>query len=92
MKSTGRSPNDRSTRVAELSEMYRELANPTQYAADFNDITQGASQCGKGFDQCTGIGSPTPAACDTTMLRWSVVRSVGSMRMLANRPNPVLMP
>ena len=44
--------------VAELSEMYRELANPTQYAADFNDITQGASQCGKGFDQCTGIGSP----------------------------------
>jgi len=44
--------------IAELSEMYKELANPTEYAADFNDITQGASQCGKGFDKCTGIGSP----------------------------------
>ena len=39
-----------------------------------------------------GIGSPTPAACDNTMLRWSVARSAGSMRMLASRPKPVLMP
>ena len=39
-----------------------------------------------------GMGSPTPAACDNTMLRWSVARSAGSIRMLARRPNPVLMP
>jgi kumamolisin len=43
---------------AELTMMYKELANSTQYAADFNDITQGASQCGVGFDKCTGIGTP----------------------------------
>ena len=43
---------------AELTLMYNELANPTQYKADFNDITQGDPLCAKGFDQCTGIGSP----------------------------------
>jgi len=43
--------------VAELTNMYRELANPTEYAADFNDITKGAKQCKVGFDECTGIGS-----------------------------------
>jgi subtilase family serine protease len=43
--------------VAELTMMYDELANPTEYAADFNDITQGAPQCAVGFDQCTGVGS-----------------------------------
>jgi kumamolisin len=42
----------------ELTALYEELANPVDYAAAFNDITQGASQCGVGFDQCTGIGSP----------------------------------
>ncbi len=43
--------------VAELTKMYNELANPTEYADDFNDITQGAPQCAVGFDECTGIGS-----------------------------------
>ena len=39
-----------------------------------------------------GIGAPTPAACDSTMLRWSVARSSGAMRTLASLPKPVLMP
>ena len=37
--------------------MYNELANPTEYAADFYDITQGAPQCKVGWDLCAGIGS-----------------------------------
>ena len=41
----------------ELTMMYNELANPTEYADDFNDITQGASQCMVGWDLCAGIGS-----------------------------------
>ncbi len=44
--------------VDELTMMYNELANPTEYAAYFNDITQGASQCIVGWDVCAGIGSP----------------------------------
>ena len=44
--------------VAELTMMYNELANPTEYADDFNDITLGGSLCKTGFDKCTGIGSP----------------------------------
>ncbi len=44
--------------LAELTMMYNELANPTQYAADFNDITTGDSRCKVGWDLCTGIGSP----------------------------------
>jgi kumamolisin len=44
--------------VAELTMLYNELANPTEYSADFNDITQGDSRCTAGFDLCTGIGSP----------------------------------
>ena len=44
--------------VDELTWMYSELANPTEYQDDFNDITQGDSRCMVGFDQCTGIGSP----------------------------------
>lgn len=42
----------------ELNLIYGELANPTEYKADFNDITQGDTHCKVGFDQCTGIGSP----------------------------------
>ena len=38
------------------------------------------------------IGSPTPAACDSTMLRWSVARSSDAMCTLASLPKPVLMP
>ena len=44
--------------VIELTALYKELANPTLYSERFNDITQGASQCTVGFDECTGIGSP----------------------------------
>jgi subtilase family serine protease len=42
----------------ELTMMYNELANPTEYAEYFNDITEGASQCTVGWDICAGIGSP----------------------------------
>ncbi len=38
--------------------MYNELANATEYKADFYDITQGDARCKVGFDLCTGIGSP----------------------------------
>lgn len=44
--------------LAELTMMYNELANPTEYAAYFNDITSGDSRCKVGWDLCTGIGSP----------------------------------
>jgi kumamolisin len=44
--------------VDELTWMYGELANSTEYAADFNDITQGSSSCKVGWDECAGIGSP----------------------------------
>jgi kumamolisin len=43
---------------AQLTMMYNELANPTEYKADFFDITMGDSRCKVGFDLCTGIGSP----------------------------------
>jgi len=42
----------------ELTMMYNELANPTEYSADFNDITKSNSHCMTGWDQCAGIGSP----------------------------------
>jgi subtilase family serine protease len=44
--------------AAELTMMYDELANPTKYAADFFDITQGAAPCTVGWDMCAGIGTP----------------------------------
>lgn len=44
--------------AAELTMMYNELADQTQYAADFNDITTGDARCKVGWDICTGIGSP----------------------------------
>jgi hypothetical protein len=43
---------------AELTMMYNEYANPTQYAAYFNDITTGDQRCKVGWDLCAGIGSP----------------------------------
>jgi subtilase family serine protease len=42
----------------ELTLMYGVLANPTEYAVDFYDITEGSTECGTGFDKCSGIGSP----------------------------------
>jgi len=50
--------NKAKSSLYELTAIYRELANPTLYSERFNDITQGASQCKVGFDECTGIGSP----------------------------------
>jgi kumamolisin len=44
--------------VAELTVMYDVLANPTEYAADFYDITSGDSLCIVGFNECDGIGAP----------------------------------
>jgi len=43
--------------ASELTMMYDELANPSEYAADFYDITQGSSQCKVGWDLCAGIGT-----------------------------------
>ena len=43
---------------AELTMMYNEYSNSTQYKADFRDITRGGSSCKVGWDVCTGIGSP----------------------------------
>ncbi len=50
--------NKQKSSKAELTMMYGELANQTEYNADFNDITQGGSSCKAGFDKCTGIGTP----------------------------------
>jgi subtilase family serine protease len=50
--------NRRTSSVDELTWMYGELAVPSEYSADFNDITSGDSRCIVGFDLCTGIGSP----------------------------------
>jgi len=44
--------------VAELNMMYSVLANPSEYAVDFYDVTQGDTSCTAGFDKCSGIGSP----------------------------------
>jgi kumamolisin len=43
--------------VAEQTMIYDVLADPSEYATDFYDITQGSSECAVGFDKCSGIGS-----------------------------------
>jgi hypothetical protein len=43
---------------AELTKVYTEYGNATQYKADWNDITKGGTECKKGWDFCTGVGSP----------------------------------
>jgi subtilase family serine protease len=50
--------NKQPSSLNELTWIYGELANPTAYKADFNDITQGDSRCAVGWDLCTGVGSP----------------------------------
>ena len=42
----------------ELTMIYKDYSNPTKYAADFYDITQGSSYCVVGWDFCAGVGSP----------------------------------
>jgi subtilase family serine protease len=49
--------NKQKSTADELSWIYTELFNPTEYADDFNDITQGGSQCKTGWDVCSGVGS-----------------------------------
>ena len=44
------------------------------------------------LSHAAGVGSPTPAACDSTMLVCSCARSAAAMRTLASLPKPVLMP
>jgi kumamolisin len=46
------------TSVAAHNLFYKELGNAKAYAADWNDITSGGSECKVGWDFCTGIGSP----------------------------------
>ncbi len=41
----------------ELTLMYDVLANSSEYATDFYDITVGSKSCTVGFDKCSGIGS-----------------------------------
>jgi kumamolisin len=45
---------------AELTEAYKDYASATKYKADFTDIITGANgyACKKGWEYCTGIGSP----------------------------------
>ncbi len=50
--------NRKKSSVDELTWIYGELANPSEYSAYFNDITQGDSRCMVGWDLCTGVGSP----------------------------------
>ncbi len=50
--------NKQQSSVDELTWIYGELENSTEYSDDFNDITQGARQCAVGWDLCAGIGSP----------------------------------
>jgi subtilase family serine protease len=42
----------------QLTLMYGVLANASEYAVDYYDITEGSTKCGTGFDKCSGIGSP----------------------------------
>ncbi len=46
--------------MAELTEAYKEYGNSKKYKADWTDITRGINgyACKKGWDFCTGIGSP----------------------------------
>jgi kumamolisin len=49
--------NKQQSTLDELTWIYGELANPTEYKADFNDITKGDRLCSVGWDLCTGVGS-----------------------------------
>jgi kumamolisin len=46
--------------TVELTAFYKEYANKAEYKADWTDITIGSNgySCVKGWDFCTGIGSP----------------------------------
>jgi len=46
--------------TAELTAVYKEYGNKTQYKSWWRDITTGSNgyACGKGYEMCTGVGSP----------------------------------
>ncbi len=46
-----------STSALELTQLFKEYANATEYKAEFRDITTGNAKCTTGWDICTGIGS-----------------------------------
>ena len=50
--------------------IYGELANPTEYSADFNDITLGGALCVAGFDNLLeGVAADhTAPAADSSSL------------------------
>jgi hypothetical protein len=39
-------------------ELYKEYASQQAYKGAFYDVTQGASQCAVGWDECAGVGTP----------------------------------
>ncbi len=46
------------TTKAELTQIYKDYANKTDYKAEFRDITLPPTHCKKGWDFCDGVGSP----------------------------------
>ena len=68
--------NKHKSTVGELTWIYSELANPTEYKADFNDITQGDSRC--------MVGRDTPHRRRPRVPMWQVTR--GAKIDFRNRP------
>jgi subtilase family serine protease len=44
--------------AAELTQIYKDYANKTNYKAEFRDIVNPPPNCKKGWDLCDGVGSP----------------------------------
>jgi subtilase family serine protease len=42
----------------ELTAIYKEYANKTEYKTEFHDVTSGDARCKVGWDLCAGVGSP----------------------------------
>jgi len=69
--------NKQQSTADELTWIYGELANPSEYAADFFDITKGASQCG-----VAGISAPAsarPEPMPASDPRFAVVACLGKL-------------
>jgi kumamolisin len=43
---------------AAQTEIYTDYGSPSEYSAEYRDITKGNSNCKVGWDICTGVGSP----------------------------------
>ena len=48
----------RKSTAAELTAVYKEYANPTQYQQWYRDVKIGTNNCKVGWDICTGVGAP----------------------------------